>query len=490
MIRFPLILVFLGQLAIVASATDSPNLVIIYTDEHNFRTLGCYREQLRPEEAFVWGEGVKVDTPHIDSLAKEGALCTSFYAATPVCSPSRASLISGLYPHATGVPQNDLPMNDNVLTFAEILHRNGYATSYLGKWHLDGTAKPGWAPQRNFGFKDNRYMYNRGHWKKFEDTPDGPKVASLDKKGDPSYDVAEADPSNYATDFLMDRTIDFIRENKENPFCVMLSLPDPHGPNTVRAPYDKRFSHFHFESPTTMFKSPSETPRWVSTKTSNYIWEQALKQNSMAAIFGMVQCIDDNVGKLLDFLKANGLDENTIVVLTSDHGDLMGEHRLHNKGLPYETSAGVAFLMKYPKTVVSGNVIRTAMTSADFAPTVLSLMGFEDGLPDAHGEDVSSLFRNPAKGQGNDRIVYLRATGYDSRWIAAVNDRYKMVYSISDDPWLFDLEKDFGERVNQAKNPEYTRIRKELTDALVVQLRATKDPVLKMDAYQKWLRRE
>ena len=122
----------------VASVSQGagPNLVIIYTDEHNFRTLGCYREQLRPEEAYVWGEGVKVDTPHIDSLAREGSLCTSFYVATPVCSPSRASFISGLYPHATGVPQNDLPMNDNVLTFAEVLHSNGYATGYLGKWHL------------------------------------------------------------------------------------------------------------------------------------------------------------------------------------------------------------------------------------------------------------------------------------------------------------------------------------------------------------------
>jgi len=463
-------------------------LVIIYTDEHNFRTLGCYREQLRPEEAYVWGEGVKVDTPHIDSLAREGSLCTSFYVATPVCSPSRASFISGLYPHATGVPQNDLPMNDNVLTFAEVLHSNGYATGYLGKWHLDGKAKPGWAPERDFGFKDNRYMYNRGHWKKFEDTPDGPRVAVVDKKGNPSYGVDKADASNYATDFLMDRTIDFIRENKEGPFCVMLSLPDPHGPNTVRPPYDERFTHFDFKSPSTMFKDPTETPKWVSTQSNNFIWEQALKRNAMAAIFGMVQCIDDNVGKLLEFLEANQLDENTIVVLTSDHGDLMGEHRLHNKGVPFETSAGVAFLIRHPNVVAKRNVIRAPMTSADFGPTILSLMGLEDGLPDAHGEDLSNLFTVSGNQSRDDRIVYLRATGYEARWIAAVNDRYKLVYSISDDPWLFDLEKDFEERVNQAENPEYSRIREELTRALLAQLNSTKDPVLKMEAYQKWLR--
>ncbi len=481
----PLAIFLLFVLARLADAADTPNLVIIYTDEHNFRTLGCYRDQLSNEESFVWGEGVKVETPNIDSLAREGTLCTSFYVATPVCSPSRASLISGLYPHATGVPTNDLPMKDEVLTFAEVLRSNGYATSFVGKWHLDGTAKPGWEPERNFGFEDNRYMYNRGHWKNFEDTPDGPRVGSLDAKGRPSYGVGDAGESNYATDFLMDRTIDFIRENKDDPFCIMLSLPDPHGPNTVRKPYDTRFKHLEFDSPATMFKSKSETPGWATS--GSFIWEQALKQNSMATYFGMVQCIDDNVGKLLGFLEANGLEEDTIVVFTSDHGDLMGEHRLHNKGLPYETSACVAFLIKYPKKVASKNVIRSAMSSADFAPTVLNLMGFEGGLPAAHGEDLSAQFRSAKKKGDADRIVYFRGAGYESRWVAAVSDRYKLVYSISDELWLFDLEKDFEELVNRAKDPEYAEIRKELTAALIEQMKATDDPALKMEAYRKSL---
>lgn len=484
MIRNPIILALVGALSFSAWA-DSPNLVIIYTDEHNFRTLGCYRDQLSPEEGFVWGEGVKVDTPHIDALAKEGALCTSFYVATPVCSPSRASIVSGLYPHATGVPKNDLPMKDDVRTFAHALSEKGYATSYIGKWHLDGTAKPGWEPERNFGFEDNRHMYNRGHWKKFKETPDGPRVATLNRKGEPNYDVGKADASNYATDFLMDRTIDFIRENKDKPFCVMLSLPDPHGPNSVREPYDTRFDHLEFKSPDTMFKSVSETPKWATS--NSFIWEQALKQKSMGAYFGMVQLIDDNVGKLQRFLEDNELEENTIVVLTSDHGDLMGEHRLHNKGLPYETSACVAFIVKYPKNVAAGKVIDSAMTSADFGPTTLSLMGFKNALPDAHGEDLSALFKNRSDRGDPDRIVYLRATNYESRWIAAVNDRYKLVYSISDKPWLFDLEKDFEELTNYAEDPEYAGIRETLTKAMVSQMKATKDPVLKMKAYQEWL---
>ena len=129
-----------------------PNLLIIHTDEHHFGTLGCYG-------------GRVVETPNIDSLAAQGAICTSFYATTPVCSPSRAAFVSGRYPQKPPGVTNTIPMSDDVETCAEILGRQGYATGYAGKWHLDGTGKPQWAPKRKFGFQDNRYMFNRGHWK-------------------------------------------------------------------------------------------------------------------------------------------------------------------------------------------------------------------------------------------------------------------------------------------------------------------------------------
>lgn len=95
---------FLLVLSACIKVAEKPNILIIYTDEHNFRTLGCYRELLPDDQAFVWGEGVKVETPNIDLLASEGLLCTSFYAASPVCTPSRAAFMTGLYPHTTGAP--------------------------------------------------------------------------------------------------------------------------------------------------------------------------------------------------------------------------------------------------------------------------------------------------------------------------------------------------------------------------------------------------
>ena len=130
---------------------DPPmNLVIIQTDEHHFGTLGCYGGEI-------------VGTPNIDWIAEQGVLCKSFYATTPVCSPSRASFISGLYPQKTPVVTNNIPLANSVVTFAEVLRRRGYATGFAGKWHLDGAGKPQWAPDRQFGFSDNRFMFNRGH---------------------------------------------------------------------------------------------------------------------------------------------------------------------------------------------------------------------------------------------------------------------------------------------------------------------------------------
>ena len=140
--------------------SDKPNLIIIMTDEHNLRTLGCYRDTMENSQSFVWGEGVKVDTPHIDSLARDGALFTNFNTVAPLCTPSRASFMTGMYPATTGVIGNHDKMNKNAVTFAEILReKEDYYTGYIGKWHLNGDPKPGFNDKkRSFGFIDTKYQ--------------------------------------------------------------------------------------------------------------------------------------------------------------------------------------------------------------------------------------------------------------------------------------------------------------------------------------------
>ena len=205
---------------------------MVLTDEHNLRTLGCYRQIFidnnQEEQAYVWGEGVAVETPHIDRLAAEGAILTNFYTVAPLCTPSRASFMSGLYPQRTGASKNHGRMNDDIVTFAEILQtQRGYHTGYAGKWHLNGEAKPGWSDPnsefRRFGFKDSTYMWNRGHWKFLENENDNRKeyVFSDRNKFRGKEDV------HFTTDYLFDRSLEFMSEAKSRnePFAYVLSIP-------------------------------------------------------------------------------------------------------------------------------------------------------------------------------------------------------------------------------------------------------------------------
>ena len=432
------------------------NVLVIQTDEHHFKTLGCYGGRI-------------VETPNIDWIAKNGAIATSFYATTPVCSPSRGALISGRYPQNTPVTNNNISLGDHVVTFAEVLRRKGYKTGYAGKWHLDGLGKPQWAPIRKFGFDDNRYMFNRGHWKKFEITNDGPRVAAI-KRGKPFYGVENADKESFSTDWLANRTIDFINTNKAKPFCYMVSFPDPHGPNTVRKPYDTMYKDVKVPIPVSVNKPRSQTPRWAAGDPK--ITADTVRL-LMPKYYGMIKCLDDNIGRILDALRENGQIDNTIIVFTSDHGDLCGEHGRLNKGVPYEGSARIPFLFYCPGKIPAGTIVNQALSCVDFVPTLFALTG--DKLPKGvDGRDASALFRG-SKNQWED-IAFIRSTSTGKPWLAAITDRYKIIYSALGDPWLFDLKTDPDELHNAFTKPNAQRIVKRLTAKLAAYTKDHNDP--------------
>jgi len=456
---------------------ELPNLLIIHTDEHNFRTLGCYRDTLPPEQAFMWGVGNSVETPNIDSLAVNGALCTKFYASTPVCSPSRAAFVTGKYPQNTPVVTNEIPMRDDMVTFASILQKQGYRTGYAGKWHLDGSGRPQWAPKRKFGFEDNRFMFNRGHWKQLEDSFLGPRVKAR-KDDKPTYSVEGADAKSYTTDWLADKTIDFIQENKDRPFCYMVSIPDPHDPDTVRPPYDTMYSQYRFQLPRTIGVRPEDAPRWAKPTTDN--------NDNLDKYYGMVKCIDDNVGRILGVLKENGLTDNTIVVFTSDHGDLRGEHGRQNKGNPFEASAKIPFLLQFSGKVKPGTVVEETLGCVDFLPTILSLMGIETAGTE-EGRDASEFFTGMPPTDWND-ITFMRGIG-NLNWVAAVTKRYKFILSPEEVPWLIDMLRDPDELINFCSNPDYRTVIHRLATQLAAYGEKYKDPSLtnsKMQRDLKW----
>ncbi len=448
------------------------NVLIIQTDEHNFRTLGCYRELMSPEQAYIWGDGVKVDTPNIDWIAKEGAICDSFYATSPVCTPSRAAMMSGLYPQNTGSITNNRPLEDKVVTFAEVLRRKGYATGYAGKWHLDGSAKPGWAPARKFGFTDNRYMFNRGHWKKMGENAEGPLVAAKSKNGKLSYNVDGADEKSFATDFLADRTIEFIQKNKDKPFCYMVSIPDPHGPNTVRAPYDTMFDHLEFKQPASALAPGKNLPSFSNVVKSRFNARQ------MSLYFGMVKCIDDNIGRILDELRSSKLIDNTLIVFTSDHGDMCGELGRHNKGIPCEGSARIPFVIRAPGIIPSGLVLHEVMGTVDFKPTLLGLLDVSfDEL--VEGRDASDIFRTGKAPDGWENISFVRIGSDAQSWFGAFTDRYKLVLSPRADPSFFDLKKDPNELNNMFQLPRHREKIRDMSKSLKAYGETYQDPYMK-----------
>ncbi len=428
------------------------NLLVLHTDEHNFRTLGCYRALLPKEQGCIWGEGIAVETPHLDSIAKSGALCDRCYTSSPVCTPSRAAFVSGRFPQNTGAPSNDLPMNDDIITFGEALRRHGYVTGYAGKWHLDGDAKPGWSPRRQFGFTENRYMFNRGHWKQLEDTPTGPAV-----KGGNSYAIKGADAKSFTTDFLADKVIAFIQAHKGRPFCFMVSFPDPHGPNSVRAPYDTLFEHLKFQQPRSAYAPAAGLPSCAAPFAKPQL-------ENMSRYFGMVKCIDDNVGKILGALRAAGVAEKTIVVFTSDHGDMCGEHGRVNKGIPLEGSARIPFLIAAPGLIKPGTVIHEALANVDFKPTILGLLGLPADAKD-EGRDASALLRGGQAPAGWKNVAFSRNSA--GNWLMAVSTRYKFIVSNDSDPCLFDLEADPFEVRNIFALPASRPVVRELAQALL-----------------------
>ena len=456
--------------ALAKTQADRPNLLVIHTDEQNFRTLGCYRKLMPKDRAEMWGPTV-CETPNIDWLADNGAVATGFYATTPVCSPSRGAFVTGRYPQNNGVATNGGTLLDDTVTFGEALRKVGYATGYAGKWHIDNKGSRNlWAPERKFGFTDNRYMLRRGHWKQLEDTPQGPRVIDYEKAS-----VVGANAKNFTTDFLADKTVDFINEHKDEPFCYMLSIPDPHGPNLVRAPYDTMYTDKPFEAPATMNKSTEDMPWWGQKHEA---LKNGFRPDSMAQYFGMVKCIDDNVGKILAAVREAGLIEKTIILFTSDHGDMCFEHARINKSIPFEASAKVPFVLYSSGQIESGLVVNEALGCVDFMPTILGLMGVKSPGTE-EGRNAAALFTDKVPADWND-IAIFRSSGRGDGWLAAATKRHKLVVTSDSSPWLFDLENDPHELKNFFGDPASREIVRDLSAQLLAYGTTHKDPRIQL----------
>jgi uncharacterized sulfatase len=312
-------------------------------------------------------------------------------------------------------------------------------------------------------------MINNGHSPYIRELKDG-RLKFVPKLKSSNNEIPEG--VHYVTDFLTDKSLEILERDKSKPFCLMLSIPDPHTPNVSREPYTSMYKDMEFQIPQSM-SAIKTIERPDSGKPKNKNEAEAFDQDYLRNYFGMVKSIDDNVGRILNFLKENNLEENTIVVFTSDHGDMLFEHHRNNKGVPYEASAKIPFIIKYPKKIKLGKVINTAYTTADFAPTILALMDAKP-LPKVHGIDDSKAFESEEKIIDSNRITHIRTAG--GFWVMAISDRYKLVISKKEEPWLFDLEKDPNELYNMYAKPEYKAITTEMIEVLKKQMKTYGEP--------------
>jgi len=459
-------------------SVDLPNVLMIVTDEHNFRTLGCYRKSMPLEQGEMWGRGNIVRTPNIDRIAAQGVICTRAYATTPVCTPCRAAMFTGRYPHTTGAPSNNLILDRSIPTIADRLNKAGYRSGYFGKWHLGGKGKPEWSPKVDGGFEFKKFMFNRGHWKKFVIDKEGQPAVGARKDGKPSYGVKSADETSFATDWLTDRAIEFTTDEKQTkPFFAVVSYPDPHGPNTVRAPYHDRFDGLSFQAPRT-FQVPGNhpTPGWLGKSRKH----DEFRGPDMSKYFGMVQCLDDNVGRLMQKLEETKQLDNTLVIFTSDHGDLCYEHDRINKGNPYEGSARVPMLLRFPDRIAKNSLYPHAIGTVDLTPTIVGFLGLPADSDD-QGRDMSAELKDASEIPNvlnSERITFLRATSQKPNWIAAIDARYKLILSAGDEPWLFDAKNDPDEMENSCKDPECKAAVLRLAKSLKRYAEQCKEPAL------------
>jgi arylsulfatase A-like enzyme len=391
-------------------AKRAPNLLVFLPDQHRADTLACYGAR----HAFA---------PNLDKLAAESVVFQQAYVTQPICGPSRSSLLTGTWPHQNGCTQNNIPLAARFRCLPEIIGDPDYRTGYMGKWHLGDEL----SPQRGFeewvsimdSYKVKRRWFRR------------PKISSYAKflrgKGLPPDDKNSGGFSlRFATNlplelskpkFLEMEACDFLERHQREPFILFVAFFEPHPP--YHGPLDDLHPFENVDVDLTARQTfGPDIPLRYRLRQEFYEKRFGASTEKYATIkqryLGLVTEMDLSIGAILAKLENLGLADDTIVAHTSDHGELMGAHRLFGKGVMFEEAARVPFLMRMPQQRRSISVTQP-ISHIDFAPTIVDLMG---KAPDAQfaGKSRASLLRGESMPPEN---VFLQ-------WAPARRPKFKM----------------------------------------------------------------
>ena len=446
----------------------APNILFIFADQLRSMELGCYG-------------GDQVPTPNMDRLAAEGVRFTHAFSTSPVCSPYRAMLMTGNFPMKNGMLFNDHFLRNPTPYFAEICRDAGYRTGYIGKWHLDGRGRDVYIPpERRLGFD---------YWRTLECTHN-----YFDSK---YYFQNEKEPrtwDGYDADAQSDEACSFIEaQGRDHPFCLFLGWGPPHDPYIAPEEYMERFPQNQIRLRENVHDFAAAEEMWNACDTALPERHQNVRRRYLTKLkdpenrafkewyqgyYAAISALDDYLGRIYQTLEERALLDDTILVLTSDHGDNLGSHRQVGKQLPYEESISIPFIVRYPEKIRAGTVTDALLAPVDVMPTLLSVAGLS--CPPVDGKDISGA----AMGRDEnlqDAILIMRPVWLATNWITNGSGPWRGVrtkrytYARKSDtkqPWLlFDNRKDPYQLKNLVKDPACGALVKKLdtrTDELLI----------------------
>lgn len=434
--------------AVAAAEAESepqrPNIIFILNDDQRYDAMGFLDPALK--------------TPNMDRIAREGVYFPNAFVTTSLCSPSRASILTGQYMHNHGIADNNIKFRAGTFFFPQALQRAGYATAFIGKWHMGGHSDD---PQP--GFDHWISFAGQGHYLP-DDGKGGPRhVLNIDGK--------HVEQRGYITDELNAFALDWLKQqNKKKPFFLYLSNKAVHADFIPAKRHRNLYRRDSIKLPASMANTRANyegKPRWVKTQRNSWhgvdfpyhstldIVDYKLRYNETLA------AVDEGIGAILAQLEKSGMLRNTIVVMMGDNGFLFGEHGMIDKRSAYEESIRVPFIA-FGGGMAKGRVVRDIVANIDIAPTFLSLSGTSTPAG-VHIDGMSfadQLMGRPHKGPWRKKLNYEYYWEYNypqtPTTFAVRGSRYKYIqyHGIWDTEELYDLTSDPKEMTNLIADPK------------------------------------
>jgi arylsulfatase A-like enzyme len=437
------------------------NVIFILTDDHRNDFMG------------FTGRIPWLKTPNLDRMATEGTWFKNAFVTTSLCSPSRASILTGQYSHVHTIVDNTAPEPKGLIYFPQYLQKAGYQTSFFGKWHM--------------GNEDDKPRPGFDHWESFK----GQGVYWNPKLNIDGKEVQYGD-STYITDLLTDHALQWLKgRDKSKPFFLYLSHKAVHDPMQPAKRHRGLYAHQKYPVPETYYQTSNDDykklgwPEWV--KNQRYSWHgvdypyhghrpiEEFVQSYCETLLG----VDESVGRVMDYLKSEGLDQSTLVIYMGDNGFAWGEHGLIDKRQFYEESVKVPFLVYCPELLRGGGHTITRMVqNVDIAPTIMECAGLKkpDYMP---GKSFIQLLHGDSTAW-RDKIFYEYYWEYDFPMTPTIygvrTDKYKYIraWGVWDTHELYDIQNDPNEVHNLIDDPAYAETAKAMAKDLFEWLESTK----------------